>query len=59
MKLLGGGGMATRRGQVFECGICGNVVQVVEVGVGQMTCCGEPMKLVERIDTKFPEEADE
>ncbi|MHC1626980.1 MAG: desulfoferrodoxin FeS4 iron-binding domain-containing protein [Methanoculleaceae archaeon] len=32
-------------GQVFECRICGNVVEVRKVGGGELFCCGEPMKL--------------
>jgi desulfoferrodoxin-like iron-binding protein len=34
-------------GQVFECEICGNVVKVLEVGGGELICCGEPMVLQE------------
>lgn len=35
----------TQEGEVFECGICGNVVEVKEVGGGELICCGEPMTL--------------
>ncbi|WP_298665112.1 desulfoferrodoxin FeS4 iron-binding domain-containing protein [uncultured Methanofollis sp.] len=34
-------------GQVFICEICGNVVEVREVGGGELVCCGEPMVLQE------------
>jgi len=34
-------------GQVFICEICGNVVEVREVGGGELICCGEPMSLQE------------
>lgn len=34
-------------GQVFECEICGNTVEVLEVGGGELVCCGEPMALKE------------
>lgn len=37
----------TREGQIFKCEICGNVVEVKEVGGGELVCCGEPMILVE------------
>lgn len=30
-------------GEVFRCGICGNVVEVKEVGGGELVCCGQPM----------------
>lgn len=33
-------------GEIFKCKICGNVVEVKEVGGGQLVCCGRPMKLV-------------
>jgi desulfoferrodoxin-like iron-binding protein len=34
-------------GQVYLCEICGNRVKVLEVGGGELVCCGEPMALVE------------
>ncbi|RQD82295.1 MAG: desulfoferrodoxin FeS4 iron-binding domain-containing protein [Methanocalculus sp. MSAO_Arc2] len=34
-------------GQVFICEICGNVVEVKEVGGGELICCGQPMELQE------------
>jgi len=34
-------------GEVYRCEICGNVVQVLEVGGGELVCCGEPMVLEE------------
>jgi desulfoferrodoxin-like iron-binding protein len=34
-------------GEVFVCEICGNVVKVVEVGGGELVCCGEPMTIQE------------
>ncbi len=35
----------TKVSEVYECEICGNVVQVLEEGKGQLVCCGKPMKL--------------
>lgn len=37
----------TDEGQIFECEICGNIVEVVEVGGGELVCCGEPMAIKE------------
>lgn len=34
-------------GQVFECEICGNIVEVKEAGGGELVCCGQPMTLVD------------
>ena len=33
-------------GEVYKCGVCGNVVEVKTVGGGELVCCGEPMNLV-------------
>lgn len=32
--------------QVYECNICGNIVEVIHPGKGQLVCCGQPMKLL-------------
>lgn len=33
--------------QVFKCEVCGNMVEVVHSGKGQLVCCGQPMSLME------------
>ncbi|NOZ76276.1 MAG: desulfoferrodoxin [Euryarchaeota archaeon] len=35
------------RGQVYRCSVCGNVVEVLHVGGGELVCCGQPMDLQE------------
>ena len=36
------------RFEVYKCGICGNMVEVLNGGAGELVCCGQPMnKLVE------------
>jgi len=30
--------------EVYKCMVCGNIVEVVHGGDGEMTCCGQPMK---------------
>ena len=32
--------------QIYKCNICGNIVEVIHTGVGQLVCCGEPMELL-------------
>ena len=32
--------------QVYKCEICGNIVEVLHDGVGELVCCGEPMALL-------------
>jgi len=33
--------------QVYKCEICGNILEVVHEGAGQLVCCGQPMKLLQ------------
>ncbi len=33
--------------KIYKCEICGNVVSVLEAGVGELVCCGQPMNLLE------------
>ncbi len=37
----------TQRNQVYRCSICGNIVEVLHEGAGQLVCCGQPMQLLE------------
>jgi superoxide reductase len=30
--------------EVYKCAICGNIVEVLHGGAGQLVCCGQPMK---------------
>ncbi len=32
--------------EVYKCEICGNIVEVLHPGAGQLVCCGQPMKLM-------------
>jgi superoxide reductase len=31
--------------QVYKCEMCGNMVEVLHTGAGELVCCGAPMKL--------------
>ena len=33
------------KGQIYRCPICGNIVEVLKVGGGELVCCGQPMLL--------------
>ncbi|NIS60772.1 MAG: desulfoferrodoxin [Proteobacteria bacterium] len=35
----------TERLQIYKCEICGNIVEVLHGGKGELVCCGEPMKV--------------
>jgi len=32
------------RMQVYKCELCGNIVEVLHGGDGELVCCGQPMK---------------
>lgn len=35
----------TKLNEIYKCAICGNIVEMVHAGAGELVCCGEPMKL--------------
>lgn len=35
----------TERMQVYKCEVCGNIVEMLHGGKGELVCCGRPMKL--------------
>ncbi len=35
----------TERLQIFKCEVCGNIVEMLHGGKGEMICCNQPMKL--------------
>ncbi len=35
----------TKRNEIYKCELCGNIVEVVHQGIGELVCCGQPMKL--------------
>ena len=37
----------TNIGEFYKCNVCGNFVEVVENGAGELTCCGQAMDLME------------
>jgi len=42
--------------QVYRCELCGNVVEVVHGGEGELVCCGQPMQLMEEKTADFKTE---
>ena len=36
----------TKRLEVYRCEICGNIVEVLHTGIGELVCCNQPMKLL-------------
>lgn len=43
----------TQKREIYKCNSCGNVVEVVHLGVGELVCCGQPMV---KMDEKSQEE---
>jgi len=35
----------TQRLEIYKCELCGNIVEVLTAGGGELVCCGQPMKL--------------
>ncbi len=35
----------TQLNQIYKCHVCGNIVEVVHAGAGELVCCGQPMEL--------------
>jgi len=42
----------TKIDEVYKCRVCGNVVRVIEVGVGELVCCGQPMEKISEKEKK-------
>ncbi len=36
----------TAQKQVYRCNICGNIVEVLHAGKGELVCCKQPMELL-------------
>jgi len=34
-----------QRNEVYKCDACGNIVEVLHAGEGELVCCGQPMVL--------------
>ena len=35
----------TQLNQIYKCPVCGNIVEVLHTGAGELVCCGQPMQL--------------
>ncbi len=36
----------TNVNEVYKCNVCGNIVEVLHAGSGELVCCGQPMELL-------------
>ncbi len=37
----------TEKLQIYKCPVCGNMVEVIHAGGGELVCCGQPMELLD------------
>jgi superoxide reductase len=37
--------MVKEKNEIYKCPVCGNIVEVLHVGGGELVCCGRPMEL--------------
>jgi len=37
----------TKLKEIYKCNICGNIVEILHTGRGELVCCGKPMQLME------------
>ena len=42
--------------EIYKCMACGNIVEVLHGGDGELVCCGEPMKLLKENTTDAAQE---
>ncbi|MGI6656802.1 MAG: desulfoferrodoxin [Desulfobulbus sp.] len=35
-----------KKNEVYKCSICGNIIEVLHGGAGELVCCGKPMELM-------------
>jgi len=48
--------MATQKLQIYKCNVCGNIVEMVHAGAGQLVCCNQPMELLAENTTDAAQE---
>jgi len=36
----------TELNQVYKCNVCGNIVEMLHTGAGELVCCGQSMQLM-------------
>ena len=37
----------TKINYIYKCSVCGNIVEILHAGAGQLVCCGQPMELLQ------------
>ena len=37
----------TQINQIYKCNVCGNIIEILHSGAGELVCCGQPMELLQ------------
>lgn len=35
----------TKLNEIYKCTVCGNIVEIIHTGAGELVCCNQPMQL--------------
>jgi superoxide reductase len=46
----------TKRANIYKCELCGNIVETLHAGPGELVCCNKPMKLMDEQNADFATE---
>ncbi len=46
----------TKRFQIYKCLVCGNIIEVLHEGKGELVCCNQPMRLYQENTTDAAKE---
>jgi superoxide reductase len=46
----------TKQSEIYKCAVCGNIIEVVHMGAGDLVCCGQSMKLLSENTTEASHE---
>ena len=46
----------TKQREIYRCPVCGNMVEVLNPGAGELMCCGKPMILLQENTTDAAQE---
>ena len=50
------GDIMTKLKEIYRCPVCGNIVEVLNAGAGELVCCGKPMILLKENTTDAAQE---
>lgn len=46
----------SKKREIYRCPVCGNMVEVINAGAGELVCCGKPMTLLRENTTDGAQE---